>query len=99
MTFVYVTHDQEEAYAMSDRIAVFHNGGIVQVGTPRDIYRAPASRFVAGFLGGNNIVSARVVDGAMELFGSRAPMPRGYEGARPPFVARRSGEPAAGGVA
>ncbi|QND66259.1 ABC transporter ATP-binding protein [Mesorhizobium loti] len=82
VTFVYVTHDQEEAYAMSDRIAVFHNGAIVQVGTPRDIYRAPASRFVAGFLGGNNIVSARAVDGGIELFGSRAPMPGGYDASR-----------------
>lgn len=58
VTFVYVTHDQEEAYAMSNRIAVFHDGRIVQIGTPREIYRKPASFFVAGFLGGNNMLKA-----------------------------------------
>jgi putative spermidine/putrescine transport system ATP-binding protein len=51
MTVLYVTHDQEEALTMSDRIAVFRNGRIEQVGRPRDLYEHPASRFVAGFLG------------------------------------------------
>jgi putative spermidine/putrescine transport system ATP-binding protein len=51
MTVLYVTHDQEEALTMSDRIAVFRNGRIEQVGTPRDLYEHPASRFVADFLG------------------------------------------------
>jgi putative spermidine/putrescine transport system ATP-binding protein len=51
MTVLYVTHDQEEALTMSDRIAVFRNGRIDQVGTPRDLYEHPANRFVAGFLG------------------------------------------------
>ncbi|MDQ0393381.1 ABC transporter ATP-binding protein [Labrys monachus] len=59
VTFIFVTHDQEEAYAMSDRIAVFQNGRIIQVGSPRDIYRKPVSRFVAGFIGGNNLIRAR----------------------------------------
>lgn len=53
-TFVFVTHDQEEALSMSDQIAVMHEGRIEQVGTPEDIYLCPRSRFVAGFLGAVN---------------------------------------------
>ena len=79
VTFLYVTHDQEEAYAMSDRIAVFHNGAIVQVGTPREVYRAPASRFMAGFLGGNNILTIRATDNHLELFGTQTPFPPQYD--------------------
>ncbi|RWB72500.1 MAG: ABC transporter ATP-binding protein [Mesorhizobium sp.] len=79
VTFVFVTHDQEEAYAMSDRIAVFQNGNIVQIGGPREIYRAPASRFVAGFLGGNNILSAQADGAQLDLFGIRMPMPAAYD--------------------
>jgi ABC-type Fe3+/spermidine/putrescine transport system ATPase subunit len=56
MTFIYVTHDQEEALSMSDRIAVMNNGVIEQQGTPRDIYDRPASRFVAGFVGAANFI-------------------------------------------
>jgi len=56
MTFVYVTHDQEEALTMSDRIAVFNNGLIEQLGTPTDVYERPATEFVAGFVGTSNIV-------------------------------------------
>jgi putative spermidine/putrescine transport system ATP-binding protein len=82
VTFVFVTHDQEEAYAMSDRIAVFQNGNIVQIGSSREIYRAPASRFVAGFLGGNNILSARTDGAALDLFGIRMPMPPAYDRTR-----------------
>ena len=55
ITFIYVTHDQGEALSMSDRIAVFNEGQIQQVGTPREIYEQPASNFVAGFVGTNNI--------------------------------------------
>jgi len=58
MTFVYVTHDQGEALSMSDRIAVFSAGHVEQVGTPREIYERPASRFVAGFVGTNNVIPA-----------------------------------------
>ena len=54
ITFVFVTHDQEEALTMSDRIAAFNNGKIEQLGTPRDIYLNPQSRFVAGFVGKTN---------------------------------------------
>ncbi|HET6447879.1 MAG TPA: ABC transporter ATP-binding protein [Conexibacter sp.] len=56
VTFIYVTHDQDEALTMSDRIAVFSTGRIEQVGTPREIYERPANEFVAGFVGTSNIV-------------------------------------------
>jgi putative spermidine/putrescine transport system ATP-binding protein len=56
ITFVYVTHDQEEALTMSDRIAVFSDGRVEQVGAPREIYQRPANDFVAGFVGTSNIV-------------------------------------------
>jgi putative spermidine/putrescine transport system ATP-binding protein len=56
MTFLYVTHDQEEALTMSDHIAVFNDGRIEQVGSPADVYERPATEFVAGFVGTSNIV-------------------------------------------
>ena len=56
ITFVYVTHDQEEALTMSDRLAVFNNGRVEQVGAPADVYEHPANEFVAGFVGVSNIV-------------------------------------------
>ena len=59
-TFVYVTHDQEEAMTMSDRIAVMNGGRVEQLATPRELYRRPASSFVAGFIGTSNLVSLRV---------------------------------------
>jgi putative spermidine/putrescine transport system ATP-binding protein len=56
MTFVYVTHDQEEALTMSDRLAVFNEGRIEQVGPPREVYERPATEFVAGFVGVSNVL-------------------------------------------
>jgi len=56
ITFVYVTHDQEEALTMSDRLAVFSDGRIEQVGAPADVYEHPSNEFVAGFVGVSNIV-------------------------------------------
>jgi putative spermidine/putrescine transport system ATP-binding protein len=56
MTFVYVTHDQDEALTMSDRIAVFNAGRIEQVGTPAEMYEHPATEFVAGFIGTSNVI-------------------------------------------
>jgi putative spermidine/putrescine transport system ATP-binding protein len=56
ITFVYVTHDQEEALTMSDRLAVFDEGRIVQVGAPAEVYEHPASEFVAGFVGTSNVL-------------------------------------------
>jgi putative spermidine/putrescine transport system ATP-binding protein len=56
ITFIYVTHDQDEALTMSDRIAVFNDGGIEQVATPAELYEHPASEFVAGFVGTSNVL-------------------------------------------
>ena len=56
MTFIYVTHDQEEALTMSDHLAVFNDGRIEQVGAPAEVYEQPATEFVAGFVGTSNII-------------------------------------------
>jgi spermidine/putrescine transport system ATP-binding protein len=56
ITFLYVTHDQEEALTMSDRLAVMHSGKIVQLGTPREVYDEPADAYVADFLGAANLM-------------------------------------------
>ena len=56
MTFIYVTHDQEEALTMSDHVAVFNEGRIEQVGAPGEVYERPATEFVAGFVGTSNIL-------------------------------------------
>ncbi len=60
VTFIYVTHDQEEALTMSDRIAVMHAGRILQVGQPMEIYEDPSTRFVADFVGETNFLDGRV---------------------------------------
>jgi putative spermidine/putrescine transport system ATP-binding protein len=60
ITFIYVTHDQEEALTMSDRMAVFNGGRIEQIGAPAEVYERPASRFVAGFVGTSNLLSGEV---------------------------------------
>jgi spermidine/putrescine transport system ATP-binding protein len=60
ITFVYVTHDQDEAMSMSDRIAVMDRGRVLQVGTPAEIYRDPADRFVMEFIGSPNVFAGRV---------------------------------------
>ena len=59
LTFIYVTHDQEEALTMSDRLAVFNHGRVEQVGTPADVYERPATGFVAGFVGVSNVLRGR----------------------------------------
>jgi spermidine/putrescine transport system ATP-binding protein len=64
ITFVYVTHDQEEAMTMSDRIAVMSHGSVVQIGTPQEIYERPATLFVADFIGLSNILTGEVLDRA-----------------------------------
>ncbi len=68
ITFIYVTHDQEEALTMSDRLAVFNNGRIEQIGAPADVYEAPTTAFVAGFVGTSNLLSGDV---AATLLGQR----------------------------
>ena len=64
VTFVFVTHDQEEALTMSDRIAVFNLGKIEQVGAPADVYEHPATAFVAGFVGVSNLLNGDAALGA-----------------------------------
>ncbi|OLS97318.1 ABC transporter ATP-binding protein [Pseudonocardia sp. CNS-004] len=66
ITFVFVTHDQDEALALSDRIAVFREGRIEQAGTPAELYETPASRFVATFLGDSNVFAGRIRDGRLD---------------------------------
>ncbi|MGZ4125060.1 MAG: ABC transporter ATP-binding protein [Actinomycetota bacterium] len=71
LTFIYVTHDQEEALTMSDRLAVFSRGRIEPVGTPAEVYERPATGFVAGFVGTSNVLAgaaARAVTGSEEAF-------------------------------
>ena len=60
-TFVYITHDQSEALVMSDKIAVMHKGSFEQVGTPQQLYYQPQTPFVAGFVGANNCINAKVI--------------------------------------
>ncbi|MCS3416500.1 ABC transporter ATP-binding protein [Pseudomonas yamanorum] len=64
-TFVFITHDQEEAIAMSDRIAVMDHGNLIQVGTPKEIYYKPKSEFVAKFFGENNLLPTTPKGGAL----------------------------------
>jgi putative spermidine/putrescine transport system ATP-binding protein len=71
LTFLYVTHDQEEALTMSDRIAVMNLGRIEQVGTPAEVYEQPSTSFVAGFVGVSNVLSgdaARAITGSAQAF-------------------------------
>ena len=67
ITFVYVTHDQEEALTMSDRIAVMHAGKVEQLGTPEELYERPAGRFVADFIGSTNLLTGKVEGGGVRL--------------------------------
>ena len=62
ITFVYVTHSQSEAFAMADRVVIMGDGDIAQIGPPREVYRAPANRFVAEFVGRNNIFTGEITD-------------------------------------
>ena len=71
MTFIYVTHDQEEALTMSDRLAVMNQGRIEQVGSPAEVYERPATGFVAGFVGASNVLSGQA---AFAVTGQRSPI-------------------------
>src|SRR4030095_7321593 len=62
ITFIYVTHDQEEALIMSDRVALMRQGRIAQVGSPEELYDRPASRYVADFIGETNLLPGTVVE-------------------------------------
>jgi iron(III) transport system ATP-binding protein len=78
LTAIYVTHDQEEANAIADRIAVLDQGRIQQIGTPAELYDSPANRFVATFLGTANLIEGRIdggrfTDGNFAIDGIQAP--------------------------
>ena len=88
ITFVFVTHDQEEALTMSDRIAVISCGRVEQIGTVNEIYYRPATRFVATFIGETNIVEAEIVDKGADVIHCQ------MEGGM--MLAVRAGTPAAG---
>ena len=81
ITAIYVTHDQKEALSMADRIAIIDRGRIVQLGPPTDLYRKPASRFVAEFLGETNFLSATVAGSELET-----PIGRLVPAAIPPAI-------------
>ncbi|BEL02852.1 ABC transporter ATP-binding protein [Actinoplanes sichuanensis] len=70
ITFVFVTHDQDEALTMSDRVAVFESGRIAQVGTPEEVYERPASPFVAGFVGTSNVFVGEVASALFQRPGT-----------------------------
>ncbi|MGY6634744.1 MAG: ABC transporter ATP-binding protein [Alkalilacustris sp.] len=78
---ILVTHDQEEALAMADRIAVMERGRILQIGTPDEIYRNPATRFVASFIGRSNILPGRANGMDVETSFGRLPLSRAANGA------------------
>jgi spermidine/putrescine transport system ATP-binding protein len=77
ITFIFVTHDQEEALTMSDRIAVMSAGHVQQIGTARDIYEAPVNRFVAGFIGETNLLEVDVASVAGGM--ARVVLPGGHQ--------------------
>ncbi|MCC7147357.1 MAG: ABC transporter ATP-binding protein [Phycisphaeraceae bacterium] len=87
ITAVYVTHDQQEALAVADRIAVMKDGRLVQVGPPRDLYRRPADAFVAGFLGAANFVPATVQAVENGLLRLQSPLGTLRAGVFPPALA------------
>jgi putative spermidine/putrescine transport system ATP-binding protein len=74
ITTIYVTHDQAEAMELGDRIVVMRKGAIAQIGTPREIYFAPKSRFVAEFIGAANIIESPIENGYLVLSGGRQPI-------------------------
>ncbi len=71
ITFIFVTHDQEEALTMSDKIVVMNKGEIYQVGTPQDIYNEPENRYVADFIGESNILEGIMLDDYKVKFDDR----------------------------
>ena len=91
VTVIYVTHDQEEALTMSDRLAVMNKGKVVQVGTPTELYETPASLFAAAFLGESNLIEGTVIVGGDESF-CRVGVTPGIEISGRPSAPLRHGE-------
>jgi len=98
ITFIYVTHDQEEALVMSDRIAVFNRGLIEQVGTPADMYEHPATTFVAGFVGTSNLLTGEVARAVIGSDGSFTVRPEKIRLAEPSDEAAGTEQSALGKV-
>jgi putrescine transport system ATP-binding protein len=104
ITFIMVTHDQDEAMGMSSRIAVMDKGAVIEIGAPRDIYERPRCRFVADFIGGANIVEAedggagrvRIPGLGVEIFSDQAIGDAGWVALRPERIALTKAEPAGG---
>ncbi|WP_300033850.1 ABC transporter ATP-binding protein [uncultured Roseobacter sp.] len=90
ITFVYVTHSQSEAFAMADRVVIMSQGDIAQTGAPRDIYRAPANRFVAEFVGRNNILTGTVT--TTNTGGTEIATPQGNFTAQTPTPPPQTGQ-------
>lgn len=80
LTFIFVTHDQEEALTMSDRIAVMSGGRVQQIATPRELYDHPANRFVAGFIGESNFLPAQAKGGAVSVGPATVSLPGATDG-------------------
>ena len=92
ITFVYVTHSQSEAFAMADRVVIMNDGLIAQIGSPREVYRNPANRFVAEFVGTNNILTGRVAGLTAERIGIDTDLGR-FQAARPDRLSLEDGQP------
>ena len=75
ITSLYVTHDQSEAFAVSDTVLVMNKGNIMQIGSPQDLYRQPASRFMASFMGDAILFPVRFSEDVVEIHGYRLPRP------------------------
>ncbi|RMF87528.1 MAG: ABC transporter ATP-binding protein [Nitrospinota bacterium] len=91
ITFIYVTHDQEEALSMSDRIAVMRHGRWEQIGTPEEIFQTPRTRFVADFMGASNIFSGRIT--GMDERGMHIEIEEGLQVICPPLPSLVPGQP------
>jgi len=78
ITSLYVTHDQSEAFAVSDTVLVMNKGKIMQIGAPQELYRQPASRFMASFMGDANVFPADLHSNSVEIFGYHIPKPGGF---------------------
>ncbi|TCV98310.1 ferric ABC transporter ATP-binding protein [Biostraticola tofi] len=78
ITSLYVTHDQSEAFAVSDTVLVMNKGQIMQMGAPQDLYRRPASRFMANFMGDANVFPAAIYPDSVDILGYRLPRPTGF---------------------
>ena len=88
ITFIYVTHDQEEALTMSDRLAVFNQGRIEQIGAPAEVYERPATRFVAGFVGTSNLLRGEAAERILGSTGTFTIRPEKIRLAAPDAVGR-----------